>query len=155
MTGLEIKFKGSEELRAANRIARAKYRKKNIEILRIDEAKRSQNYRKRNPEVFKNWISSNRERANNYMREWRKKANLPSHWNGGMRSSKNKPAWADDFVIKEIYSLARLRTKITKAPWEIDHVVPLNGKYVCGLHVENNLRIVERFINRSKGNKHG
>ena len=33
-----------------------------------------------------------------------------------------------------------------------DHVVPLNGVGVCGLHVESNLRVVTRFVNRSKKN---
>lgn len=44
-------------------------------------------------------------------------------------------------------------TEETGVAFEVDHVVPLQNKTVCGLHVEANLRIVERRKNRSKGNK--
>ena len=39
-------------------------------------------------------------------------------------------------------------------PWfEVDHVVPLNGKEVSGLHVVGNLQVVTRTENRAKGNR--
>lgn len=39
-------------------------------------------------------------------------------------------------------------------PWfEVDHVVPLNGKEVSGLHVVGNLQVITRTENRAKGNR--
>ena len=63
------------------------------------------------------------------------------------------PAWANEFFIEEIYDLARRRTKATGIEWEVDHIVPLNSKKVCGLHVEYNLQVIPAKLNRSKGNR--
>ena len=37
--------------------------------------------------------------------------------------------------------------------FEVDHIIPLNGKLVSGLHVLKNLQVIRRSLNRSKGNK--
>jgi 5-methylcytosine-specific restriction endonuclease McrA len=37
--------------------------------------------------------------------------------------------------------------------FEVDHVIPLNGKDVCGLHTPTNLQVLTKTQNRSKGNK--
>ena len=62
------------------------------------------------------------------------------------------PQWADDFIIREIYHLAALRTKYTGSKWHVDHIVPLRSKLVCGLHVEHNLRVIPATINLRKHN---
>jgi hypothetical protein len=37
--------------------------------------------------------------------------------------------------------------------FELDHVIPLKGKLVSGLHVPSNLRVVPRVVNQAKQNK--
>lgn len=56
------------------------------------------------------------------------------------------PSWANLDKIKEIYS---------KCPigYHVDHVVPLMGDSVCGLHVENNLQYLTARDNLAKSNK--
>lgn len=66
---------------------------------------------------------------------------------------KSSPHWANQFFIDEAYHLASLRTKTLGFKWEVDHIIPLQGKNVCGLHVENNLQVIPKISNIRKGNK--
>lgn len=63
------------------------------------------------------------------------------------------PAWADEAAIDHIYDQAAKTTKATGVRHEVDHVIPLLGKSVCGLHVQTNLRIVPQTVNRRKSAK--
>jgi hypothetical protein len=55
------------------------------------------------------------------------------------------PAWQDKGEIGEF---------VSKCPtgYHIDHIIPLNGKNVCGLHVINNLQYLPAQENLSKSN---
>ena len=64
------------------------------------------------------------------------------------------PAWADMKKIKEFYVEAQTLTRSTGIVHEVDHIVPIQGRLVCGLHVENNLRVLTRDDNRAKLNHH-
>ena len=62
--------------------------------------------------------------------------------------------WADSRAVRAIYAKARRITRETGVPHHVDHVIPLQGEYVSGLHVETNLRIVEGAENLRKGNRY-
>jgi hypothetical protein len=57
------------------------------------------------------------------------------------------PKWADIGKIKEIY-------KNCPKGHHVDHIVPLQGEFVSGLHVENNLQYLTIQENLSKGNRY-
>jgi hypothetical protein len=74
----------------------------------------------------------------------------------GRRHQRTKlatPAWADLEVIGRIYTEAAKLSEATGLHHEVDHVIPLQGRNVCGLHVHTNLRITTRIENRRKGNR--
>lgn len=65
---------------------------------------------------------------------------------------KRRVPWANLEAILEIYRQADLMTRTTGRPHVVDHVIPLQGRTVSGLHVETNLRVIERQENARKHN---
>lgn len=66
------------------------------------------------------------------------------------------PSWygeLDDFVFVQAYELCRLREHSTDFKWHVDHMVPLQAKNVCGLHVWNNFQCLPQYLNSQKRNK--
>lgn len=66
------------------------------------------------------------------------------------------PKWADNVHIKsrilQVYIRAQFKNLTTKKKWHVDHIIPLAGYNVCGLHVPSNLRILSKDANMSKSN---
>jgi hypothetical protein len=92
-------------------------------------------------------------------REWRKKnKGRVNSWTARRYAAKKQrtPTWLtqDDFwLMEEAYTLAVLREKTTKIKWSVDHIVPMQGDTVSGLHVPNNLRVIPLLANSEKSNK--
>ena len=63
------------------------------------------------------------------------------------------PAWSDRDAVRAFYVIARRVTDCTGIPHTVDHVYPLHGRGVSGLHVPENLRVLPRWLNQSKGNR--
>lgn len=63
------------------------------------------------------------------------------------------PLWANLNEIKKIYARCAQLTKTTGVKHEVDHIYPLQNKYMCGLHVETNLQILTGEQNRTKSNR--
>lgn len=105
-------------------------------------------WNKRNPEKVQ--AMSKRNRQNN---KAMRNANTVKR-----RVSKlnRTPAWLtviDYERIQKEYKLAEILRKVTNQQWHVDHIIPLQGKIVSGLHVPSNLRVVVAKENIAKSNK--
>jgi hypothetical protein len=123
---------------------------------------RVKRWRAANKDKFKTtadlWVKANPEKVKAKIQRWIQKN--PAAYTAiavasVARRAKRVPGWLtsdDKWMIQEAYSLARLRTKITGFKWEVDHIIPLRGELVSGLHVPTNLQVIPKSENRLKKN---
>jgi hypothetical protein len=124
----------------------AKRRKIKIEELR--EYDRIRNARPERIAKSKAWAKNNPEA--------RKAISLKYGHKRRSTQLKAMPSWygeLDEFVISESFILCAMREKCTGFKWELDHVIPLLGRTVCGLHTWKNFQVVPQSYNRRKLNK--
>ena len=65
-----------------------------------------------------------------------------------------RPSWYNSKLVNKIYNECHKLNKIAGfIKYHVDHIVPLQGKNVSGLHVQGNLEIILASANLSKSNK--
>lgn len=62
------------------------------------------------------------------------------------------PLWASLDEMNKIYEQAKMLTITTGIKHQVDHIIPINGERVSGLHVLSNLQILTQAENVSKSN---
>ena len=90
-------------------------------------------YKEQNPDLYKTLNSLRRRRHKNATPPWITK--------------KQK------IEIRQLYQIAITMTQTTGEKYVVDHIVPLHGGTVCGLHVPWNLRVITQEENLTKSNK--
>ena len=161
----EVKKQKDREYAAKNREAarlRAKaWYKENTERAKAN----SKLWREQNPERFretiKRWEKENKERVRKVNKAWKKANKHKVNASTRMRQAAKlnaTPPWLNEdhkFMLEEIYELRDLRTQATGVVHHVDHIVPLRGAEVCGLHVPWNLQVIPASDNIRKGNSYG
>lgn len=56
-------------------------------------------------------------------------------------------------VTTEAHDLRKRRNLLTSVEWHVDHILPLKGKVVSGLHIWSNLQVIPKILNLKKRNK--
>lgn len=120
----------------------------NKENLKLNtQAWRNKNGEK-DKQTKKEWYLNNKEKSNKTSKEWRKNNKKRCVYHTSKRRSdlaQRTPKWVNLKEIKHFYD---------KCPdgYHVDHIIPLNGKNVCGLHVLNNLQYLPALENLKKHN---
>lgn len=165
----EMLIKKSSDFRKTERFNEyyAEYSKSEARINSINKYSKSEKGRKKQREYYR----ENREAINKKNRKYletipekrkiyakRTKERYPEkiRENRVIRRAKEKravPYWSERELIRKLYKKAKELSKITGIEYEVDHIVPIISNDVCGLHVWNNLQILEKSLNRQKSNK--
>jgi len=157
-------------------ILRTAWRKANQDAVRAASAAYYATYYVGNTEKLKAagrvYYTENRERCLSAMKVWRKANRVLCNANGAKWCAANPgkvnaanakyradklqatPAWVSYERINCYYLVAAMLNREGLQRWHVDHIIPLKGKNVCGLHVENNLQILTEFDNCRKSNVH-
>jgi hypothetical protein len=133
-------------------------------------------YRKDNPEKVKallqSWVKANPEKMKGYMQKaskaWHERN--PDYQSNFYKANKERyvaararrraaqesatPTWLtaiDKAMIQEMYDVSEARYIQTGIKHHVDHIVPINGKGVAGMHVPWNLQVITAHENLSKG----
>lgn len=136
-----------ERIAARRRIVRPSYKER--------ERAYAKKYYVERAHVIKAYYENHKEQWRAHYREWSKK-NLDKEAARAARRragiDKATPPWADIGEINKIYAEAFRMSQQRGVKFHVDHIIPLRGRNVCGLHVHWNLQIIEAIANLRKGN---
>jgi len=144
-----------EEDRAGNIEKARVWKKRNPAKVLASQRSRASVNRDRNRAARKAWVKRNPAATLESFKRYREhnrekiRARLAVSKEG---REKRRVLWANQDAIIEIYRQAELMTQSTGRLHVVDHIIPLQGRTVSGLHVETNLRVIEHHENARKHN---
>ena len=148
----------------ADNVGRKKITRQNPEFVAKEYAQRKIYVQKNREKILMGMLSW-RERNQEHVKEYGKKYRQENKHLINFLCQKRKidlikrtPKWLDEedlWMIEQAYDIATKRSAATGIEWHVDHIIPLRGKYVSGLHVPTNLQVIPWYENQRKTNKFG
>lgn len=130
-----------------------KWRTNNKDKIKASQKRYYEANRKKCLAACSKWVKENREaylerRRRYYANNSAKDIERVRRRRGRIKQALSFMNQAEQAEVQGMYDFCRMFKG-----FEVDHVIPLNGKTVSGLHVLSNLRVVPMLENRSKSNK--
>jgi hypothetical protein len=134
----------------------ASYQKNKKKYLENGKKWRAEN-RDRHIFLSKRWNANNDDRCKENARKWceeniDKRRAITANRSASKRNA--TPKWLtkeQKQQIQNFYWLARDLELISGEEYHVDHIIPLSGQNVCGLHVPWNLQVLPKDLNLKKG----
>lgn len=133
------------------------WEKKNPEKAR--ECNRKWRRSEKGRQQARDWVAANPEKHRENVNSWKSKnpgSVLESTRNRQARKINATPSWLTDEhrdQMRAVYAEAKKLSQDTGIKHHVDHIIPLRGKTVSGLHVPWNLQILQESANCAKGNQ--
>ena len=112
----------------------------------------------RRKEIKTQWALSNKDKVNKSRKQWKLNNRAKIYTAVSVRRANvinATPKWVDKNALKEIesfYICSQMFAMYTGQKYHVDHIIPLRGKTVSGLHVPDNLQIIPAKENLAKSN---
>lgn len=115
----------------------------------------------------RNWRKSNKNKHNSYQRKYRvmdlskikkmledkEEVYFTTAYRKKKRIIDATPRWADHAGIRRMFEECIRLSDQMGLDFEVDHVIPIRNRKVCGLHIPENLQVVSHSLNTIKANK--
>jgi hypothetical protein len=152
LCGVDIGHKRSDA-----RFCSREHKRKTSDMQRNYLAEYHRNAKTRRAQALEYYYANHEQRKKQQLNRQKLRPEIASANAANRRAIKlqRTPAWLTDFdrlKIRCLHSVAAMLTRENQESWHVDHVIPLQGNLVSGLHVPSNMRVLRGKENISKHN---